>query len=1020
MSSDRSRRRHEQRYGHGYKEAVAQQGRVIIDRDLNAVQRLTADRIERDALDFVGPCGTPDDGFAISASIHAASESQLWSPPAFFDERAGYILDFAIAPGTMYVGGERAFLPHRQSGQQIHYTYLDQPDWFKPTMPDSATIRRGGSELVYLELTEQEVSAVEDPELLDVALGGPDTSQRVKLLQRIKRLPVEATGCSDAWTEATKRWLERDGRRFDPKTMRLEPLTRLQVGFTQELTERNPCDPVASGGYFGVDNQLIRVQLRQGERPTLLWSYDNASFLYRITSISEDLRMLTLAKDPPDSFHIPQTGQLVEVLRTAAVLGKEPDTTDPTGQTVSYRVVAETQGALRRLAQPYGPVATSDDTRYIVLDSALPEEYKLDGGPPMFLRVWNAELPVPTGGGVVALDDPATGTSTGVEVTLSVPANVPIAGGAFWELAMRPATPQGVYPEQLLVSPQHPEGPRQWVCPLAVINWNSETGPQITDCREHFDNLVELSRRRPQGCCTVSITPADLKDDRSLQGFADRAATAGRGSKLCLSPGTYRLPAPLRLTADHSTLTIEACGPGVILRAANNARPELFSHGMILVQEASSLTLRGLNLHPVPVPTPFQRDFADRMATPSFAAEHVSSVMSRLRIAIGIRVINSGKLTIEDCVVRLRVDRQVADELGTIGAGLLVQGLCADLTVRKCSFDSEIPLTFHPPQSHAAETGEPTRETGQPIRPLLDIGPLAGGTPLPEHREFGDVIERARISLQDLHERIGAAEAATADSHLALTVGIAAASFIDNLPDDLGDPVIDGCHFSNLTMAVFGRAQVGVLRVEHNRVEGCVSGFWFALLKAVPPSEANAKRSYDTLMTWMAFTELNMTALLGSYPLPSDVRPPPDRVVVLPRPSSIFFLSNQVEALPQKLEGGQGSAALVLFANVPPEEQADATIAIVTSSNHFRNRARARGAPTAVLTVPHDERTAITGNLFINDGVRSPSLAIIPDTIPTVRLLAVTGNVLLGGSNLAELIREGQQQSWALYNAMPG
>ena len=44
-------------------------------------------------------------------------------------------------------------------------------------------------ELVYLMAAEQEVSAVEDPALADVALGGPDTMQRRRILQRFVRQP---------------------------------------------------------------------------------------------------------------------------------------------------------------------------------------------------------------------------------------------------------------------------------------------------------------------------------------------------------------------------------------------------------------------------------------------------------------------------------------------------------------------------------------------------------------------------------------------------------------------------------------------------------------------------------------------------------------------------------------------------------------------------------------------------------------------------------------------------------------
>src|SRR5271163_4843933 len=79
MPSDRSRRTDRPR--HGYTGVVAQQGRVILDRDFNAGQGLTAARIAADALDFVGPCGTPDNGFQISLPGQSPPAPPFWSPP---------------------------------------------------------------------------------------------------------------------------------------------------------------------------------------------------------------------------------------------------------------------------------------------------------------------------------------------------------------------------------------------------------------------------------------------------------------------------------------------------------------------------------------------------------------------------------------------------------------------------------------------------------------------------------------------------------------------------------------------------------------------------------------------------------------------------------------------------------------------------------------------------------------------------------------------------------------------------
>src|ERR1700736_6344289 len=110
MASDRSRRTDRPHFG--YFGVVAQQGRVFLDRDFNAQQGLAADRVAADALNFVGPCGTPDDGFRIR--IPAAS------PPPDAN-------NFSILPGEMYLGGQLVTLP---AGKE--HSYYDQLDWPAP------------------------------------------------------------------------------------------------------------------------------------------------------------------------------------------------------------------------------------------------------------------------------------------------------------------------------------------------------------------------------------------------------------------------------------------------------------------------------------------------------------------------------------------------------------------------------------------------------------------------------------------------------------------------------------------------------------------------------------------------------------------------------------------------------------------------------------------------------------------------------------------------------------------------
>ena len=128
------------------------------------------------------------------------------------------------------------------------------------------------------------------------------------------------------------------------------------------------------------------------------------------------------------------------------------------------------------LAAAYNP-----DTKTVSLQSPLPAAYG-DGNPKdphpvrVFMRVWEQQLPF-TPGTPVPLGD------TGVQVTLQTSNNEPFHLGDYWMFAVRPSTPQQVYPERYLTTSQHPDGPRLWICPLAVIAWLPSGGGQvIADC----------------------------------------------------------------------------------------------------------------------------------------------------------------------------------------------------------------------------------------------------------------------------------------------------------------------------------------------------------------------------------------------------------------------------------------------------------------------------------------------------------------------------------------------------------
>ena len=486
MGSDRARATYDPRQQ--YRSVVMQQGRVTLEADWNEGQQIFTEEMRKEALDFVGPSGTPDDGYGIVLPARPTN------PP----------FDFSIGPGIMYVGGVRA-----QLDQPVQYS--NQPDWLDhgPDDPDWVDLPTLSAhpidEFVYLLLREQEVSAVEDPDLKDVALGGPDTAQRTRLLQRFVRIASQGASCDAGLAAAETKWAT-EGLRFDPANMRLLSESTLQVQFSGQ-SQTDPCQPTAQGGYLAPDNQLIRVQISGVDpatgRPKFLWGFDDASFLYRIDIDPNNSQNLIPQSTPVDSYHQPQVGQAVEILRSAAELN-------------NGGFVAALSGFVVTLDQSYQP-----DSQSIALPSGvnLPDEFlTANASPPaqLFLRVWQQEV-VFTPGTAAPLGD------TGLQVTLQTLAAAPFHLGDYWLFAVRPATPQVVYPERYLAAPQPPDGPRLWACPLGVIGWLRNRGTVVADCRNTFCNLVELSKKQ-QGCCTITVSPQMLTAGKTLQSIVNQAS----------------------------------------------------------------------------------------------------------------------------------------------------------------------------------------------------------------------------------------------------------------------------------------------------------------------------------------------------------------------------------------------------------------------------------------------------------------------------------------------------------------
>jgi hypothetical protein len=250
-----------------------------------------------------------------------------------------------------------------------------------------------------------------------------------------------------------------------------------------------------------------------------------------------------------------------------------------------------------------------------------------------------------TSGTAVALD-----AVSGLSVTITMTAlPTHIAAKPVWYFAVRPSTPTLVYPQRYLEAPQPPEGPRQWLCDLAVIQ-SGDGFRLLDDCRNHVGST-------DCNCCGVTMDPAEVAAAGGLQAALDRLAGSGTPGQLLLRPGIYTLAAPLTLTQKHERLSLEGCGDGVILQAdAQNI--DAFRSGAVLIQSAAGVRLSQLVLR-LPL---------------------VAVTIGDLKVIVmnGVRATASPQLTIEDCTFAFAP----GDKTPIAGGALIASSDCTNLTVR--------------------------------------------------------------------------------------------------------------------------------------------------------------------------------------------------------------------------------------------------------------------------------------------------------------------------------------------------
>lgn len=231
-----------------------QQGRVQLDADWNEQSEIVTHRVETEASDIIGLCGGPlhNAAFRIVTDIGQLTEEEAKLPENQTLLNNFHVPDFLISAGRYYVDGILC------ENDQLT-SYSGQPDLLDAMPVKDASLHYAtppqdtGLYLIYLDVWQRHLTALDVPGIREIALGGPDTATRTKTVWQVKSQFVGKDAKGDCLT-AFKEYDEA----IAPSSGKLSARTK------REKASTDPCIVPPGAGYSGLENQLYRVEIHQG------------------------------------------------------------------------------------------------------------------------------------------------------------------------------------------------------------------------------------------------------------------------------------------------------------------------------------------------------------------------------------------------------------------------------------------------------------------------------------------------------------------------------------------------------------------------------------------------------------------------------------------------------------------------------------------------------------------------------------------------------------------------------------
>jgi hypothetical protein len=261
-----------------FSQVLLKQGSVLLEADFNEQGAITAHALRQLIRDLLGPHAGPEKnlGFVIQPS---KAQQPL----------------FDMSPGRYYVDGLLAvnappphYLEQKEVADPSQKQHDHQIELYKTQLGALEALGHTDfdehpNQFFYLNVWEEPVTWLEDGRIREVALGGPDTSLRKRVIWQVQANPVDidakaASAKPEGWPEE---WLANQVQRhhWHEKGTEKRVFPQMQAWTDpKDNSDVTPCVADPLGGYQGLENQLYRVEIHQtGEKVTFKWSRDNGS-----------------------------------------------------------------------------------------------------------------------------------------------------------------------------------------------------------------------------------------------------------------------------------------------------------------------------------------------------------------------------------------------------------------------------------------------------------------------------------------------------------------------------------------------------------------------------------------------------------------------------------------------------------------------------------------------------------------------------------------------------------------------